>query len=333
MISRHVHVLFVALLVACSPLGALGQSTEPVKLTVRILDTRQGFPLTGVAVELSGIPERWVTDGDGEISFSAPVGVYVLTARKPGYESLEGDFEVWRAGGVTLRMDTSGPDDPTAPGRLRGTVTDGQTGRPIEGAEILSVGFGPVISDERGRFAFEELEPGSTQLRVRMLGYADRTEHVTVHAGRTTVVQMDVAADPIELAPIKVEVRSRFLERKGVYRRMERGVSNRVVTRDEIERRQSPRLSDSLKGITGLQVIRANQRSVLLGRGRCQLRIYVDGIRMRPDMDGSVDIDQIPPAWVELAEVYSGIASVPPEFAEIRQECGVVLIWSRQRAR
>jgi hypothetical protein len=82
-----------------------------------------------------------------------------------------------------------------------------------------------------------------------------------------------------------------------------------------------------------VNVIRANRRSVLLGRGRCQLRIYVDGVRMHADIEGSVDIDQIPPAWVELAEVYPGIASVPPEYAEIRQDCGVVLIWSRQRAR
>jgi hypothetical protein len=300
---------------------------------VRILDARQGLPLPGVVVQLSGFPQRLVTKDNGEISFSAPIGTYVLIARKPGFESLEGDFEVWRSGAVTLRMGQAGPEDPTAPGRLQGTVTDGETGRPIEGAEVSSVGVRSVISDERGRFTFERLASGPTQLRVRMLGYTERLESVAVHAGRTTVVQMEVAADPIELAPIKVEVRSSFLEQKGVYRRMERGVSNRVVTRDQIERRQSPRLSDSLRGITGLNVVRGNQRSVLLGRGRCQLRIYVDGVRMQPDIEGSVDIDQIPPDWVELAEVYSGIASVPTEYAEARQDCGVVLIWSRQRAR
>ena len=333
MILRHTYLRSVALLVALSPLGAKGQSTDTVQLTVRILDARRGLPLTGVVVELSGIPERLITDGDGEISFSAPVGTYVLIARKSGFEPLEGDFDVWRAGAVTLRMDPGRSGDPTAPGRLQGTVTDGLTGHPSEGAEVSSVGFGAVVSDERGRFTLATLAPGPAQLRVRMLGYADRTESVTVHAGRTTVVQIEVAADPIELAPITVEVRSSFLEQKGVYRRIERGVSNRVVTRDQIEERQSPRLSDSLRRITGLNVIRANQRSVLLGRGRCQLRIYVDGVRMRADIEGSVDIDQIPPAWVELAEVYTGIASVPPEYAEIRQDCGVVLIWSRQRAR
>ena len=318
----------VALMIGPS-VAVHAQSTEEARLTIRVVDGAANIPLAGVVVQLSRIGLRVVTDARGEVSFDAPRGTYLLVARKPGYEALEGDFEVRRPGGITLRMVAAEFGDPSAPGALRGTVTDGETGRPIEGAEIASLGAGSTITDQRGRFAFDEVPMGLMDIRVRMLGYAERAESIAIEAGRTSVVQMDMAADPIELEPISVEVRSRFLERRGVYRRMERGVAQRVVTREGIDRLQSPRLSDSLRR-AGLNVVRAGKRAVLLGRGRCALRIYLDGIRMQPDIEGSVDIDQIPPDWVELAEVYTGIASVPPEYAEA--DCGVVLIWTRQRA-
>jgi hypothetical protein len=142
-----------------------------------------------------------------------------------------------------------------------------------------------------------------------------------------------MAVDPIELAPITVEVRSQFLESRGVYRRIEGGRSGQIVTRADIEARDSYRLSDSLRGVPGLRIERQNKRTILLGRGRCQLRVYVDGVRARPGIDGFVDIDLYPPEWVEAAEVYPGLSSVPIEFYETGEDCGVVLLWSRVRAR
>jgi protocatechuate 3,4-dioxygenase beta subunit len=324
--------LCAAVLLALVPPDATAQSGDTVDLTVRIVDSRSGRPLPDVVLELSGLGGRFVTDEDGGARFSAPIGTYLLVARKAGYLLLDGDFEVRRPGSITLRMDRSTRGEAGAPGRLQGTVREAGTERPIEGAEVSAAELGSAITDDQGRFFFESAAPGLAEIQVRMLGYAERAEPVTVLSGRTTHVRMTLAVDPIELDPIEVEVRSRFLERRGVYRRMERGVATRLVTRDHIEARMSQRLSDSLDDIAGLNLVRVDKRAILLGRSRCQLRIYVDGVRMQADIEGSVDIDQIPPDWVEVAEVFSGIASVPAEYAEAGQDCGVVLIWTRQRA-
>ena len=114
---------------------------------------------------------------------------------------------------------------------------------------------------------------------------------------------------------------------------MEGGTSGHIVTREEIDARPSSRLSDSLMDVPGLQVVRDNKRSVLLGRGRCRMRIFVDGVEMGAEIDATINIDMVPPDWVEVAEVYTGLASVPVEYSQGFESCGVVLIWTRRRDR
>ena len=220
LIGRYLALLHAALVLALCPLPARAQDSDPVRRTVQVVDARSGQPLTNAVVELSGLPETFTTASDGRASFVAPIGTYVLIVRRTGYERLEGNFRVWQPGSVPLRMQASAYS--SEPGRLTGTVIDGESREPVEGAAITFGDHGPMITDGRGRFTFEEIAPGSANLDVEMLGYEDRSADVTVEPGRTTAVRMHIATQPIELAPILVEVRSRFLEQKGVYRRMER---------------------------------------------------------------------------------------------------------------
>lgn len=305
---------------------------EVVRLTVRVVDARAGRPLPEATVELSGVLERFVTDESGEASFEAPVGNYLLTARRYGYETLDGDFEVMRPGSFTLRMVPSGRDL-SAPGRLTGAVSDAVTGRPIAGATLALESGRGAVTDTEGRFQLSDVAPGLVQIEVGMLGYAPRKESVTVQPGRTTNVTLSLAVDPLELKAIEIEIRSPFLEAQGVYRRMEGGTSGHIVTREDIDARPSSRLSDSVMDVPGLQVVKDNKRSVLLGRGRCRMRIFLDGVEMGVEIDGTIDIDLVPPDWVEVAEVYTGLASVPVQYRQGLESCGVMLIWTRRRAR
>lgn len=328
--KRYAYTILTVGVIGPAPVTA--QDPGPVALTVRVVDAATGTPLQGAVVQLSGAVERHVTDEAGRATFHATPGSYFLTARRSGYEPLEGDFRVARAGSFTLRMVARPTEDPSAPGRLVGTVVETGSSRPVPGAALTVPGLGQFLTDEDGRFEVPGVPPGLIRIDVSGLGYAARSEAVTVQAGRSTVLTIGMAVDPLELEPIDVEVRSAFLEAQGVYRRMEGGRSGRILTRAELERRDSYRLSDSLNRIPGLLVERRNKRSVLLGRGRCLLRIFVDGVMVGPEMDGTVDIDLFPPEWIEVAEVYVGISSVPVEFADTGEDCGVLLLWSRRRA-
>ena len=87
-----------------------------------------------------------------------------------------------------------------------------------------------------------------------MFGYETRTEPVSLHEGRTTVVEVAMAIDAVVLAPLEVEVESGFLERQGVYWRIDRGWPDKLLTRKELIEKSVPRLADAFRSLAGVRV-------------------------------------------------------------------------------
>ncbi len=327
------------LLVAAGPfLGArgtlAGQEEGRVRITARIQDVDTNADLLGAVLELSGVPNRHVTGANGRVTFDAALGDYTLTVRKGGYATIRGAFSVIRRGDFTLKMSKADIDDPLAPSRLLVRVVDSQMGSPVQGATVSLLGGRRTVTNSEGRAEFRDLESQLAQVTVEMIGFAVRKEPVTLHPDRTTAVEVELTVEAVPLRPLKVEVRSRFLESKGVYRRIDQGVVMRLLTRQTIVERGSTRISDAFAHVPGIRISReSTHRSVLVAPRNCALAVYVDGIQFNPDMEGSVNIDQIPTQWVELAEVYWG-PRTPVEFQGTHREgCGAVLIWTRQRSR
>ncbi|HEU0052990.1 MAG TPA: hypothetical protein VFQ39_07420, partial [Longimicrobium sp.] len=67
-------------------------------------------------------------------------------------------------------------------------------------------------------------------------------------------------------------------------------------------------------------------------RGVCPVKYYVDGqpLSLPP---GATPTTEVHPAEVERIQVYTRAAEVPAEYARPGSECGVVLVWTRLRAR
>jgi hypothetical protein len=314
---------------AC-PLGA--QDRRAVTLEVRTVDSVTGEPLGQVLIHLSGLPDRHTTGDDGALAFDAPLGSYRLTARRPGYEILRGDFLVRRPGEFTLAMEALPSGDPATSGRLTGILVDEDNERPLVGVIVSLRGLGDQITNDRGRFVFDNVPAGASSLEAQMLGYADRTESVTIERGHTTVVRFGMSVEAIELEPVEVEVRSRVLEDRGVYRRMEAGSIGRYVTRQDLEVRVTQHLGEALVGMPGVRVQSDGDRSFAVGRNGCALDLFVDGLPvMSESADGLFNLDMFPPEWVEIVEVYASAATAPVEFARSGTGCGVLLIWTRQR--
>ena len=327
-----------ALLVAAGPfLGAqgtlAGQEEERVRITARIQDVDTNIDLLGAVLELSGVPNRHVTGVDGRVTFDAAVGDYTLTVRKGGYATLRGDFSVLRPGDFSLKLSRADIDDPTAPSRLLITVVDSRMGSPVQGATVSLLGGRRTVTNSEGRAEFRDLESQLAQVTVEMIGYAVRKEPVALHPDRTTAVEVELTVEAVPLRPLRVEVRSRFLESKGVYRRIDQGVVMRLLTRQTIEERGSTRISDAFAHVPGIRISReSTYRTVLVAPRNCALAVYVDGVPFGVDIEGSVNIDQIPVDWVELAEVYWG-PRTPVEFQGTHRDgCGAVVIWTRQKS-
>jgi len=93
------------------------------------------------------------------------------------------------------------PEPPTGPqtAALEGTVFHAETGEPIPGARVsVRTGpnsqRGPILTDDKGEFRFEQLPAGSLQLIVNAKGFVERT--LVVETVPEETVRVDVALKP-----------------------------------------------------------------------------------------------------------------------------------------
>ena len=294
-----------------------------VRVTVRLLD---GRVLRGALIELSGLPRRYVTGMDGRVSFEVPMGHYTLTAHKGGYATLQGDFRAIRAGELTFLMHELGDVDTSIPERLLVRVAEFGSGRLIEGAAVSLPGGQARMTDGQGWVEFRDVSGPVAEVTVAGFGYEKRTEPVPLHEGRTTVLEVAMAIDAVVLAPLEVTAQSRFLEKWGVYWRIDHNRVNKVMTREEMMERAVPNLSDAFRIRPGVRVEYRGHFAVFLGRGGCEMPVFLDGW---PLASWGLDIDDLKPEDLALAEVFWA-ERTPPRFN--LGGCGAVVLWSRRRA-
>src|SRR2546423_15665808 len=80
-----------------------------------------------------------------------------------------------------------------ATGSISGRVVDPTTKRPLVGAQVLVAGTTTrAFSDVKGEFHLSDLPAGELQIRVRLIGYGTAVKAVTVSAGQTTTMEIDL---------------------------------------------------------------------------------------------------------------------------------------------
>ena len=297
-----------------------------VRMTVRLLEAETNGVLRGALIELSGLPRRYVTGTDGRATLEVPVGYYTLTAHKGGYATLRGDFRVMLSGELTFLMHELGDVDTSIPERLLVRVAEFGSGRLIEGAAVSLPGSQARMTDGHGWVEFGDVSGPVAEVTVAAFGYEKRIEPVSLHEGRTTVLEVAMSVDAVVLAPLEVTAQSRFLEKQGVYWRIEHNRVNKVMTREEMLERGVPYLSEAFRIRPGVRVDYREGVPVLLGRGGCEMKVWMDGW---PLAFWGLDIDDLDPEDLALAEVFW--AERTPRRFDLGG-CGAVVLWSRKRA-
>ena len=231
-------------------------------------------------------------------------------------------------------------------GRLIGEVRDALTDRPVVAAAVSVVGGTAVAETNRqGRFILSGVPVGVHELAVRHLGYATLAHTVAVLRGVTTEVEIGLAPQPVEMAPIvAVATRSRRLEVKGFYERKYWGEligGATFLTEADIERRRPIFVSHMIADEPGIRLgncglrrtncqlvnIRASSRMA----GGCPVKFYLDGTPVR-GLGGrrgeSID-DLVRPTEIAGIEIYVSASSLAAEFGGSASQCGVVAIWTK----
>lgn len=214
---------------------------------------------------------------------------------------------------------------------VQGTVVDHETGDSIFGATV-SLGTGPSgvrgrgtrVTDEGGRFSFQDVPAGTYRLYVTSPGYRDMTDTLRVSADADMDLILPLSTEPIELEPIIVTARRSPTRMRG-YERRRRSGSGFLVTREEIRERNPRFITELLHRMPGGMVVSTPPHGyTLLLRGQCRPGIWIDGV----PLSGANSIDQLlSPHDIEAVEVYHGF-ELPVEFGV--NSCGGVLIWTRR---
>ena len=228
---------------------------------------------------------------------------------------------------------------PPAQPQISVHVTDAATGAPIVGAEVR-LGERRVVTGADG--TTRVVRPaGAQNVVVTRMGYQTRS----VPVGNETRVSVPLTVVAVSVAGVeatsRTQPRSPLLRR--FYDRLERG-RGAFVTREQIEERRPRRLVDAFREIPGVRVTTTprGERLTMTGalpfmyqsagaaKGDCPVQYYLDGSMWEADAPGVISND-VHPEEVEGIEVYRRLSEVPAEFRRPGAECGVVLIWLKDR--
>ncbi len=182
-----------------------------------------------------------------------------------------------------------------------------------------------------------------------MLGYQTRRDSISILPGRTQDITVALSTKAIELQPVVVSVRSRWLEDNGFYERRMSGMAPRVLTAAELERRGRSTLTEVFGEIPSIRVfsVGSGNSSVrrivrfMSGEGGlssrnsripgCEPALFIDGRRYQDRMtaspSGVIDSwDVIPPIAIEAIEIFRG-GGAPMMYND---NCGSILIWTKR---
>ena len=220
------------------------------------------------------------------------------------------------------------------PAALVGVVRD-SSGVAIPAVEVRYKGtdFLSVRTNDSGGFRMINLPTGLATVSVRRMGFAPATAEVRLRSGRTDSLVFTLTALATTLAGVLVEdeyeARSRRLL-AGFWERRARGFGH-YLTRADIERRAAHEFVDLARMVPSVTIsTRGGRKTIRLTRGTsgrdCPPQYVVDGMRIE---NGSPD--EFTPQDVEAVEIYSGPATVPPQFAPRFNSytCGAIVIWTR----
>jgi hypothetical protein len=161
---------------------ALTKNTNATTGTVRgsITDATTGLPLAGVSVSLSsGVSATTDAGGNYQISNVAP-GNLIIVASKSGYASASGSGSV--LAGATLIFGAGLVPSTQGATALEGTVTDGITHAPLQGATVSVTGSttATATTDSLGHYRIEPLNLGVITVSAFRTGYRSVTATATV---------------------------------------------------------------------------------------------------------------------------------------------------------
>jgi hypothetical protein len=242
---------------------------------------------------------------------------------------------------------------------ISGTVTD-TAGRPIPDVRVSARPSGvSMLTDSTGRFRLDGLRSGTSILHAQTIGFAPADFAVRVAPDSTLRVTIQLTSRPLTLDTVVVSTRTESvgLRGAGFYERLRdrlRGLgSGTLFSPDDLDRMNLNRASDVFRQVPGVNLQQQNGAAIMYGLGQCLMNVWVDGQFVNPilypgvaDLPGgkfgqmgpqnvvrrSGGLDALVGAHeVAAVEIYPTPSEVPPQFYNLNNVCGSIVIWTGSR--
>lgn len=245
---------------------------------------------------------------------------------------------------------------------ITGRLVDGH-GAPVALAEV-KVNRTRVVTNDSGLFS-TRVDGGKVSLEAKRLGFMQTK--LTIQARRDTTIEIVMLPSAGRLQTVTVtETSLAGLTRLGFYDRQEqvkRGFLNGTfITPEDITKRNPSAVSQMFGNVQGVSLQNSAGRLIPTAHdGQCAMTIYLDGaqinntkgqqgkmsalIEMERDNPSTVDgpqagriadyggIDLVMSAHQLLAiEVYPRSGSAPLKYQSISNNCGIILLWTKDGA-
>lgn len=189
-------------------------------------------------------------------------------------------------------------------GTVRGSLKS-KGGEPLSGLQLkLQHSKFTAVSDPAGLFVFQNITPGSYTLTVGGVGYTSVQRNITVSAGKTTELALQLEEASISMEAVTVTGRT-------VAQEVNRQAFN--VTAIDATKLYNTTLdiSGALDRVAGVRVresggVGSNFNVSLNGFSGRHVRYFIDGVPM-DNFGSSFQVNNIPINVAERVEVYKGV--------------------------
>lgn len=238
------------------------------------------------------------------------------------------------AAALVPAQDALGQGPPPAGRReLVGIVRDSR-GVGLEGAFVEVLGAA-TRTDAKGAFRLSTPDIDTATITIRLAGFGPLEALISTRNRMWDTVMVELEQLSQLLSGVKIE-EDRGRQREGLLgfeERVKQKVSGVFITRDDIVKRNTARLSDVLQTRRGINLVRlapgrygARFATYSGSRAACIPDMWLDGQRVR-----GMEIDDLPANTVEGLELYDSFATVPFQFSHTANAvpCGTIVAWTR----
>jgi hypothetical protein len=219
---------------------------------------------------------------------------------------------------------------------IKGRVVADSSRSPLAGAELFVAGVRVAGSDSAGDFALS-VQPGTTRLNVRRLGFAPLSRTVTLRRGETLSVVLEMTPMPVSLDSITVRGSAMSMPALMDFEARRRIGIGRFLADSALRVHDNGLSFGGLLRRWGIGTYITPQHEhiavtargpIRFGFGPCPIQVFLDGVII-----GRYDVRHIKVSDLEAIEFYAGAAQTPVIFDKGSAACGVLVLWTRRPLR